>query len=434
MLTGLAISEAHPENGMTMADMTACAQVANRLNEVIIFRSTGPWAKRWILEKFPTKNFHVKGKSSNWGPQAGFVPHDGIYSKVGYDPAKAQKGTAANNNGINHSAFAVSSQLSLTAEQINIQLTQMAEGRLALQSRHILRNFNMILGAKRHGDEKMFMFFAKKQDNDYLISVFDDIWRYLNVGILGNEFPDGKGTKPLMVIGSAEVGAQNRPMTGDYDLLAVCPRVQDRFSQVPSDPRSMFKKDDIHLFAKGQASVAKGLEYRMGMGMDSVLDGRLHTAADHRSSHVNARHPGNLHGPYQKGKEYDEHGDIGNVTPRILRCINELNMEMGATGDNGWARRVHHNAESHRFIDFGALSRQEMDGGDGFPFAAFLPASLNQSVTARYGSICTLENMQEFVDFTADLQTMNYWVPTNFTWGMKSTRVSAIVKQFNKRW
>ena len=64
-------------------------------DEVIIFRSTGPWSKRWLEKDHSSKNFHVKGKRSDWGPHAGLVPYDGIYSKVGYSPAKAAKGTAA---------------------------------------------------------------------------------------------------------------------------------------------------------------------------------------------------------------------------------------------------------------------------------------------------------------------------------------------------
>src|SRR3954469_21317718 len=97
---GLAASMAHKENGMIQADMVAARDVADLLNEVIIFRSTGPWSRRWIQRKYPTKNFHVKGKSSDWGPQAGFVPYDGRLSKVGADPLKAAKGTKANQHGI----------------------------------------------------------------------------------------------------------------------------------------------------------------------------------------------------------------------------------------------------------------------------------------------------------------------------------------------
>ena len=45
---GLTESFTHPENGMIETDMKACVRVASELDEVIIFRSTGPWSRRWI--------------------------------------------------------------------------------------------------------------------------------------------------------------------------------------------------------------------------------------------------------------------------------------------------------------------------------------------------------------------------------------------------
>jgi len=95
MIVGFGASFSHNQNGMTREDMEAVKRVADRLDEVIIFRSTGPWSKRWLEKDHSSKNFHVKGKRSDWGPHAGLVPYDGIYSKVGYSPAKAAKGTAA---------------------------------------------------------------------------------------------------------------------------------------------------------------------------------------------------------------------------------------------------------------------------------------------------------------------------------------------------
>lgn len=454
MKKGLADSESHPENGMTESDMKACADVANSLGEVIIFRSTGPWAKRWLADGFPSKNFHVKGKSSNWGPQAGFVPFDGIYSKVGSDPGKAAKGTQANKDGLAHSEFAVVSQLVLTAKQIDTQLTRKAEGRYALESRLILPNGSMILRALRHGDGKPFAFFAQNQGSDrYPIFAFHTALGRLDPGTLAREFPTGAQSSPLMVMGSAEVGAEGRAMTGDYDLLAVCPPIRDRFAQ----SRERIRKDAIHLQSARTEQWARGQVYEAGVGMDNVLDGRLHTGSDHRAAHlkykagtsdrINKYGNGSTWASQQAGAAPNtakttwsvpalaEHNDLGNVTPRILRAITMLNTAMGAVGDKGWQRRVHHNAESHRYIDFGALSRKEMDGGEGFPFAVFMPTSLTShpAMAAYADTILTLENMGEFTEFCKAMDKAEYWVPTNFNWGMKSTRVSAIVDKFNQK-
>ncbi len=124
---------------------------------------------------------------------------------------------------------------------------------------------------------------------------------------------------------------------------------------------------------------------------------------------------------------YGEHGDMGNLTPRILRCITLLNANMGAAGANGWLRRVHHNAESHRFRQFGALTATDMvtlkDGeayGDGFPLTVFQPRKLFQTDTLvrRYGDVCTLETLADFQEYAVALAGSGYYVPKNWIWNM----------------
>jgi hypothetical protein len=430
MRTGLALSESHPQNGMTAGDMQACIDVANQLNEVIIFRSTGPWAKRWIKEGYPTKNFHVKGKSSDWGPQAGLVPFDGIYSKVGHDAAAAAKGTRANQDGI-ASGFASAAPLVMSASLIEKQLTEVAENRTALDSRVILQNGHSILTATRPKDGRRFTFFARKRPDDlFQIEVFEGTGVSANPHFIRDRDPDGKKAKPFLVMGSSEVGADNMAMTGDYDLLAVCPRISDRFSQ----SAAAISKPGIHLQGTGNTStLLEGLRYGAGAGMDNVLDGRLHTGSDHGKSHqkYNAQKGvyGDGHG--SSGLRFDEHADMGNLTPRILRCINALNARMGAVGDAAYKRRVHHNAESHRYASFGALKRSELDQGEGFPFTVFQPRSLVRGSCAKYDTVCTLESMQEFLAYAADLDAAGYWLPTNFTWGMRNTKMDSLISKMD---
>ncbi|MEO7964486.1 MAG: anthrax toxin-like adenylyl cyclase domain-containing protein [Gemmatimonadaceae bacterium] len=151
---GLDASFGDAENGMIRPDMVASLDVANMLNEVIIFRSTGPWSQRWIQLGYPTKNFHVKGKSSDWGPQAGFVPYLGMYSKVGHDDAKANDGTGANNDGLKHH-FAANVVLTLTMDELRIQTTRTCEvpPLLAIHSMEpVPDSKDLFLKARRSGD------------------------------------------------------------------------------------------------------------------------------------------------------------------------------------------------------------------------------------------------------------------------------------------
>jgi hypothetical protein len=453
MINGLDASYTHGQNGMTRSDMIAAMEVADRLQEVIIFRSTGPWAKRWLNRNYPSKNFHVKGKSSDWGPQAGLVPYDGTWSKVGYDTAKAAAGTAKNDEGI-HSGFAGKQVLILSLDQINEQLT-VPEGnppRTACEVKTPVPNSpDFLITARRSGDQKQVCFRAFSQGG----SMFK-IHVYAATGaVAANPFKvldsDPKGLKsvPLEVMTSNEVGA-GRAMTGDYDLMAVCPSWKSYGSRSAVD----ISKPDIHLQGAG---VRAGHTFAHGVGMDNVMDGRLHTmgklnlpgvntnpvytqasmtAKDFNQRKVDfqakmrAGQTGHLSADsinnYLGANNWLEHADMGNLTPRILRCINELNGQMGATGGNAAMRRVHHNAESHRSRLFAALTATDMvtkkDGeqyGDGFPLTVFQPRANGPEFNMPgYYRVCTLESLIEFKKYAQALKNAGFYVPKNWIWGM----------------
>ena len=87
-------------------------------------------------------------------------------------------------------------------------------------------------------------------------------------------------------------------------------------------------------------------------------------------------------------------------------------------------RRVHHNAESHRYRLFGALTGRDMvtkkDGesyGDGFPLTCFQPSPLDRAPEmSRYGSVCTIEDLLEFKEYAQALQKAGFYVPKNWIW------------------
>jgi hypothetical protein len=400
---GIGPSEAHPENGMTLQDMVAAVSVAKDLDEVIIFRSTGPWAKRWIKRKYPTKNFHVKGKSSDWGPQAGFVPYEGIFSKVGDNPEKAKDGTDANNDGLK-SKYASKRQLILNKEELHVQLTEEASGRTAIQGiENIAGSEDKFLVCERSGDRKPFVFRAvwNASKGDYLISCYSDKAGTDRRRLLF------ENQMPFEVMTSSEIGAGNKPMTGDYDLMAVCPRWANYMERTQRE----VSKPGLNIDGKG---IMPGQSFGAGSFMDKVLDMRTNTGAVGKDS----KHT--YQGMTKKNK-WDEHDDMGNLTPRILRCINALNAAMHALGKDGAFRRVHHNAESHRNHIFGALVKADMEGSkkDGFPLTVFQPARLtNGTAVSKYSTCATLENMAEFKEYAGRLNQCGYYVPRNWTWGM----------------
>ncbi|GJJ05728.1 hypothetical protein RugamoR64_62660 [Duganella rhizosphaerae] len=403
-LFGLAPSFDDPENGMTRLDMIASQRVANELDEVIIFRSTGPWSRRWLEDGYPSKNFHVKGKSSDWGPQAGFVPYDGTYSKVGHNQGKAQKGTRANQKGIND-RFASARVLELTLEQLTLQMLLAEEmpPRTALQFMEAVpgtRDYSLL--AQRSGDGQLFEFLARW--NRAGPTAGEAVYQ-IHVYTIATDFSaHGMASRlllPLEVMCSSEAGANNRPMTGDYDLMAVCPR----WSDYGSTSSAQIAKPGLVM--NGMAP-RLGQVFERGTNLDKVLT---------MESSTGRPRPQGWQAPAGFGNE--EHYDMGNVTPRILRCINLLNGRM--VNGNGAFRRVHHNAESHRHVAFGALTMADMENdNDGFPLTVFQPdaAGIRSPAIAAYGNVATLLNMREFRVYAGLLQDAGYFLPRNAAWGM----------------
>jgi hypothetical protein len=428
VVIGIQNSFMQAENGMTLRDMEACCQVATRLNEVIIFRSTGPWSLRWLEKNYPTKNFHVKGKSSDWGPMAGFVPYLGKYSKVGGNAEKEKIGTAYNDDGLKHK-FAQKTQLCLTMDELRIQLNTVSNNRTALiEIQAIPDTKDFYLVAQRSSDRAKFSFRAVfDAAGFYRIFVYEKYIALTGVALRGLAY---EKPTPLEVMTSSEVGANNKPMTGDYDLMSVCPAWSNYGERTLKD----ISKPGLNFGRPGGPEA--GATFKAGTNLDAVLDMRLNTglptqmtagpnpkpktfgAAGFTAAGYGKAPdlPTNADTPPGRGRE---HSDMGNISARILRCINELNAAMGQTGP---FRRVHHNAESHRNVIFGGIQSRDMELGEGFPITSFQPVQLR---LARYDTVTTLENMAEFRTYAGMLNAGGYYVQKNWAWGM-STRNEVI--------
>ncbi|WP_395740598.1 anthrax toxin-like adenylyl cyclase domain-containing protein [Prosthecobacter sp.] len=69
------------KSGMPLEHAPCFQEVANFTQCVIACRSVGKAATGLILENYASKGFHVKAKSCNWGPMAGFVLSDPRFTK-----------------------------------------------------------------------------------------------------------------------------------------------------------------------------------------------------------------------------------------------------------------------------------------------------------------------------------------------------------------
>ena len=75
-------NEAACWSGMVPEHAWAFAEIAARRDVVILARPVNPDATPLIKQNAATKGMNLKGKSSNWGPQKGYIPVNQRYSKI----------------------------------------------------------------------------------------------------------------------------------------------------------------------------------------------------------------------------------------------------------------------------------------------------------------------------------------------------------------
>lgn len=114
MLSGVGAIDA---SGIVRSHVEAFKDVAARSNAMILVRGVNPDATPLIEENYATKNLHVKGKSANWGPQAGFICVDQELGKAeGNAPEVARLNAKVAESF--HEGFSREAPLILSADRI----------------------------------------------------------------------------------------------------------------------------------------------------------------------------------------------------------------------------------------------------------------------------------------------------------------------------
>lgn len=234
----------HLTQGITDADMEAIWKVAERRNEIIIFRATGPWPNKYIqLGVCPTKDMGVKGKSSTWGPMAGLIPLDSELSKA-MDDEGVKSGTKYNADAL---AKGKVKGVPLTLEDKFLTLLSKEKlqddknfpARTAIDEVRVVPdrpNVRYIFAEKRDGKvtgkPKDWVFLATRKDakDPWSIGYFEKAGNDKAYKVLLDPKPEGKAAREELEKTAKPVLVLARPakveyfMTGDYDLFMVCPQ------------------------------------------------------------------------------------------------------------------------------------------------------------------------------------------------------------------
>ena len=91
-------------SGMPFEHAQCFQNIADFNSTIIASRSVGKWATGLIRESYASKGFHVKAKSCNWGPMAGFVMADPRFSKKGTSQAAVTDQADKVRSAIEHGA------------------------------------------------------------------------------------------------------------------------------------------------------------------------------------------------------------------------------------------------------------------------------------------------------------------------------------------
>lgn len=412
----------HPEQGMTNADMLAVRAVAARRREIIIFRSTGPWSRPYIARGHPTKPFHVKGKSSTWGPHAGLVPRDASLSKAVVQK-DIDKGNKLNQEAIDH-GYAREIDLILEDSFVTSELSipRGVDQRRAVQ--RLIRStdkrtyfFAVKPGGGQHADSVRL--FEGRRDAVtegwfvYVIDPFEAIEPKALEKLDDAELEkratgvpdDAKKRVQVMAVPGSHL-----PITGDYDLFAVCPRWEEWGGEFDKPQDNTLDNQPLDT----QIQRLREIEARYHAGEGDVV----------------AAARAQLQRERLEANKQPEDPDRGNLTPRLFSLILDLAEAMGAPYDRSGMRlgqpnahrmgivnqRVHHNAEAGRPF---APTPDE-----GFPLTIFHPGPivLSPALEARYEfRDATIDSLEDLKGYFHEILNAGYYVPRNPRWEINLT-------------
>jgi len=279
------VEQVKAQTGIVPSHLAPLQQIAAATNSIIGIRPVESVATGLIEAGHPTKDFHIKGKSANWGPQSGLICTDQAFSKLEQfahkSPEKVANANAQIQDCIEH-GHAVPIPLKLSRHRID-ELVKL--GQITERTAH--GGDGTLQLSARGPSQQHYQFEAHPASpggDNYLIT---------------------HNGKALQVLAKQPEG---KALTADYDLHMIAPHLSDFGAQdklpVPDIAHSVFRERVSHY-----QQVPREL------------------SADFE----NAAHF------YRK-----ENPDLGNITPRIEEMIGIINRKLVGDAE----RVVHHNADS----------------------------------------------------------------------------------------
>jgi hypothetical protein len=322
------------KSGMPRPHADCFQQVASATRCVIACRSVGRYATGLILENYASKGFHVKAKSCNWGPIAGFVLSDPRFTKRG----ASREARESQRKDVHAAIFREH------AGEIQVYLTENRRKELERMGCMVRAGgtINEMVYSGRSRDGKTMRFVLRREmegPGAHGLQLWAVFYYASEVALPASPVARNRAAAgellPVMALVNPQSPATVRntyraAMTGDYDLWAVFP------------PASEFQP--------------RGLDQRPVPGSNRFVV-PIRTFAHH------------------------EHPDMGNITGRVMDIKNRLNSAIRSAGYTG-GDMVHHSDEAGRPL----VAEVELE------FIAFIP---DEAGRARF--VKSLLDLRQFM-------------------------------------
>lgn len=192
---------AHYKNqGIPPEYLQKMQEVSDNEGVLIAVRPVEKICRTLISEGYGSKGLHIKGKSSNWGPMAGFIPVDQQFSKLAGNPEKIAAYNQKNHDAIHVKKNAPQEHLHISGNRIG----ELKEMGMMNNVRDVspAAGYNKAIAFESTPKQGATQTFEAHQREDGQWEVFSGI---------------GEQREKLMVI----------PLTADFDLLFVHSHYED---------------------------------------------------------------------------------------------------------------------------------------------------------------------------------------------------------------
>lgn len=185
------------DSGIVPKHAESLSNVAALRGEIIMTRPVNKDCTKLIEHHAATKHLHIKSKSTDWGPAAGYIPRDGRYSKLGNPEIQGKLNTKGMKDSSDKAEIAIEQGWA-------VPLTMVSDGgKPVARDPKSVGESDLVWGIpEASGDETWSDLKAVKEPV---------LTRVSELGKL----------KPLQVLGDP---ASGQPIAADYDLFAIAAR------------------------------------------------------------------------------------------------------------------------------------------------------------------------------------------------------------------